>query len=291
MQHLINEHSALFFIYSVINKINCMKAELILKSDVIDIVFENKNKNYGAYELRKQYRKRLFKSILITIGIVIVFASLMSWKIPHKKGSISFLPEETVIHELELKKDIPKPKELPKQPVPKHLAEKQFVVPTITKTEMNVPDTKDLEKSIISKINKAGDDVGIGDVIPPIENVGNGKGTEIVEAKEDANIPLHDAQIMPQYPGGIEALRKFIQRNTQQPDDLEEGQHIIVIATFIVDASGNIINVEIEQKGRKDLDAEVIKVIKKMPQWIPGKQNGRFVPVYFRLPITFMPQD
>jgi protein TonB len=96
---------------------------------------------------------------------------------------------------------------------------------------------------------------------------------------------------MPQYPGGIEALKKFIQRNAQQPDDLEEGQRIVVVAQFVVDASGNIINIGIEQKGRKDLDMEVMKVIKKMPQWIPGKQNGRSVPVYFRLPVTFMPQE
>ena len=63
---------------------------------------------------------------------------------------------------------------------------------------------------------------------------------------------------------------------------------MVVIASFVVDAAGNIINIGIEQKARPDLDAEVMRVLKKMPVWEPGKQNGRNVPVFFRLPVTFI---
>jgi protein TonB len=269
-----------------------MKAELILQSDVLDIVFENKNKTYGAYELRKQYRRRLAKSILITIAVVIVFASLMSWKIPHKKGGVAFLPDDVTLHEYEMKKVEPKTAEPKKQSAPQHLEQKQFTAPIIVKSDStHVPDQKELEKSLISTINKSGNEAGIDDVTPPPSaSTGDGKEAEVKEIKEEV-FPIYDAQVMPQYPGGIEALKKFIQRNTQQPDDLEEGQRIVVVAKFVVDASGNISNIAIEQKGRKDLDMEVMKVIKKMPPWIPGKQNGRSVPVYFRLPVTFMPQE
>ena len=264
-----------------------MKAELILQSDVLDIVFENKNKSYGAYELRKQYRRRLFKSVSITIAVVILFASLMSWKIPRKKGGIAFLPDDVTLHEYAIKKVEPKTTEPKKQPSPQHPEQKQFTAPIIIKTDStNVPDQKSLDKSVISTINKAGSEAGIDDVTPPpSETSGNGNAVAAKEIKEEEVIPIYDAQVMPQYPGGIDALKKFIQRNTQQPDDLEEGQR------FVVDANGNITHIAIEQKGRKDLDMEVMKVIKKMPQWIPGKQNGRSVPVYFRLPITFMPQE
>jgi len=269
-----------------------MKAELILKSDMLDIVFENKNKDYGAYELRKQYRRRLLKSVSITVFVVIVIASLMSWKVPHKKGSIGFLPEDLVIHEIEIKKTEPPIKEPHKQLPPKQFAQVKNFPPAIVKDQpTDVHEQTDLEKKLISNIDKDGKEFGNDDVPPAVSSSGNGKTTEGITAKEVEDAPLVIAEQMPQYPGGIEALKKFIQRNTRQPDDLEEGQRIIVIAQFVVDAMGNITHIEISQKGRKDLDDEVIKVIKKMPQWIPGRQNGRLVPVYFRLPITFMPQE
>ncbi|HEX3025524.1 MAG TPA: hypothetical protein VHP12_09950, partial [Chitinophagaceae bacterium] len=73
-----------------------MKPELILQSDLIDIVFDNKNKEYGAYELRKQYNNRLQKSMLFTFLLVIIFAVLQSWKVPHRAGSLAFINFDSV---------------------------------------------------------------------------------------------------------------------------------------------------------------------------------------------------
>jgi protein TonB len=93
---------------------------------------------------------------------------------------------------------------------------------------------------------------------------------------------------MPEFPGGKEALIRFLQKNLQQPNDFEEGQKVTVIASFVVDKDGSITGINITQHGRNDLDNEVVRVIKKMPRWKPGLQNGRSVAVYYKVPVTFV---
>ncbi|MFX8922166.1 hypothetical protein ABTN04_18965, partial [Acinetobacter baumannii] len=86
--------------------------ELILQSDLLDILFENKNKAYGAYELRKQYDRRLIKSIGSTFLIVLVFALLQSWKIPHRYGTVrTFIPPDAHLTEVIIpREEHPEPK-------------------------------------------------------------------------------------------------------------------------------------------------------------------------------------
>ena len=93
---------------------------------------------------------------------------------------------------------------------------------------------------------------------------------------------------MPEYPGGIEALKKFMLKNLRQPDDLQPGEKILVMASFVVNKNGQIEQVKIINGGRTDLNKEVQRVINKMPFWKPGLQNGNTVAVYFNLPVTFI---
>ena len=81
---------------------------------------------------------------------------------------------------------------------------------------------------------------------------------------------------------------KFMIRNLKQPDDLQEGEKIIVMASFVVNKNGEIEKIKITNTGRTDLNKEVQRVINKMPLWKPGIQNGNAVAVYFNLPVTFM---
>ncbi|HCT22549.1 MAG TPA: hypothetical protein DIW54_04125, partial [Chitinophagaceae bacterium] len=108
---------------------------------------------------------------------------------------------------------------------------------------------------------------------------------------EDIPMILEKAEQMPEFPGGKEAMIRFLMRNLPQPDDIAEGEKLAVLARFVVDIDGHIINIEIENSGRKDLDQAVIRAIGKMPRWKPGMQNGRSVPVYFRLPVTFVSNE
>ena len=96
---------------------------------------------------------------------------------------------------------------------------------------------------------------------------------------------------MPAFPGGVNALVKFILKNIHQPDDLQAGESIKVIASFVVSKTGGIENIKIISSGRPDLDKEVTRIINKMPLWKPGLQNGKPVSVYFNLPVTFKSAD
>jgi len=96
---------------------------------------------------------------------------------------------------------------------------------------------------------------------------------------------------MPEFPGGLEALKKFLLKNIRQPDDLQPGERIVVLASFIVARNGGIEQMKIINSGRADLDKEVLRVIGKMPSWKPGVQNGHEVSVYFNLPVTFIGAD
>ena len=106
-----------------------MKPELILQSDVLDIVFENKNKAYGAYELRRHYHRRLNQSLLVTFLLVLVFAFLQSWKVPHRKGGFMIENFDSLkLVEMKLQPD--EPIEKPKEKIiqPKEVADIQLGV-------------------------------------------------------------------------------------------------------------------------------------------------------------------
>lgn len=112
---------------------------------------------------------------------------------------------------------------------------------------------------------------------------------EIVD-DELENEALDYAEVEPQFPGGEQAMAEFIQENIQYPEiDREMGNEGTVYASFVVDSKGNIRNVKIIKSvpGSVGLDAEVKRVIRLMPQWIPAKQNNENVSVRFTLPIKF----
>jgi protein TonB len=271
-----------------------MKPELILQSDVLDILFENKNKQYGAYELRKYYDRRLLKSICITISLVIILAVLQSWKVPHRKGGFILTGLDSVLLvDVVISKEIIKPKERVRAQ-PRKVATADYQSILVVKDKL-VKDTlltvEELTNKVISNKTVSGEDVGETEVIvAPAE--GNGNKTIIVEEKiEEDNIPMDKVDFMPEYPGGNEAFQKFMQRNLKQPEDMEEHQKVLVMAKFVVNKEGDITDIDIIKNGRKDLDEEVVRVIKKMPKWKPGIQNGRKVSVYFKLPVTFVSEN
>ena len=271
-----------------------MKAENILKSDVLDIIFQNKNKEYGAYQLRKYYPNRLKKSIGITFLLVLVFAGLQSWKTPKKHTSLIVETLEGVkLTEFELEKE--KPKEIEKiKAIKKPMAEVANFVPVIVKQPIDqttVPTTNEIDTAAIGSKTLAGTAstglVGVesGD---PKDKTGNTK-IDVADGKEpEDEMPTYNPSNMPEFPGGMAAMRNFMLKNLHQPDDIEEGQKIVIMAKFVVDKEGNISDIEIVQNGREDLDDEVKRVINKMPKWKPGLQNGIPVAVYYKMPVSFI---
>lgn len=276
-----------------------MKTDNILKTDLLDILFENKNKEYGAYELRKNYVNRVKKSLITTACLVLVFAGLQSWKTPKKTVNYEFGPLTEFNIEPYKNIEVEKP-EVKKERLntKKNVAEVINTTPIIvTKARVdNPPKTNEvLDTSAISSNNNSPNGMGNGSSSSINNSGGNGIGNSNLAGNTNTDngddLPTWSPSVMPEFEGGINALKEFMLRNLRQPDDLEPGERITILVKFIVDKSGNINNVEVVESGRNDLDAEVVRVVNKMPAWKPGLQNGQAISAYFKMPITFVNKD
>ncbi len=266
-----------------------MKPEVILKSDVLDIIFENRNKEYGAYALRKKYNHRLIQAMGGTFLLVGLFFLLQSMRpIETEQGAFIF-PGVTELAEVDLKDPLDKPKDPPRP------QQQQEQLRTITNTAPVItpeaPETTVAPQELVTNTNIGSAPAEGQEGIPGNPyNTSPGEATITAtpapaEPEFDAVTVREHADVMPAFNGDVV---KFMLRHLRQPDDLEQGERILVRVRFVVDAEGGITNIQVVQSGRRDLDEEVIRVVKKMPRWRPGMQGGRAVPVYFNMPVTFV---
>jgi protein TonB len=270
-----------------------MLPEKIMQSDLLDILFENRNKNYGAYTLRKFYYQRINFAISATIFLSACMCVIM---LLHHNKKIEYVTSFIIPPDAEI---ISIPPDKPIIPMPAHVQQVSHyrqvnTSPPIIASDdkpITMPTIADIDNSIISNVNTDGE-------TPPniINSPTSGSGNDQASTMRstpviDDNKPLISAEVMPEFPGGINALVKFIQKNVHQPDDLQAGDAIKVIASFVVSKTGTIENVKIISSGRADLAKEVMRIINKMPLWKPGLQNGKPVSVYFNLPVTFQSAD
>lgn len=263
-----------------------MLPENILQSDMLDIIFENRNKAYGAYHLRKNYSQRLKVALASMAGFVLVFSFLQLEIKPANKNIAAPVIDSLEVTPVQIAREkIIKPlvKIIPKKQ--KQFAAIKDPVPLIAKDNVKdtVPTNDDLNNARIGSQTIKGDPSITTQVIAP--SIGNGN---IVDQKSAEPKVVEIAEIMPQFPGGLDALRNFLMKNIKQPDDLNADETLVAKAKFVVGIDGNILGIEILQSARKDLDADVLRVLHKMPKWIPGMQNGKNVAVYFQLPVTFV---
>jgi protein TonB len=125
-----------------------------------------------------------------------------------------------------------------------------------------------------------------------------GSNTPDIEIKESVkppaivnkNVPV-SPEIPPQFPGGTNELIKFLKRNLNTPQQLEEGGEVAVRVRFIVNYNGELTGFDVIETGGKPFDNEVIRVLKKMPKWIPGKTSGENVSAHFIIPVIFRVSD
>ena len=218
-----------------------------------------------------------------------------------------FFPESSIVTkmisdpftEISISKvDESKPQELIKpkaaQPIKRQNSNHDRLYPKIVHNDQHTdppPTVDDLALKEIGPENKPGELAGN---IVPVSSNGNEKGNT-TETKTETTEPtkvFKTAEFMPEFPGGMEALQRFLGKNLRMPGrDLEPGTKIKVMAKFVVDENGNISAAQTVQSGGIEFDNEVLRVLKKMPKWKPGRQNGRNVSVYFYLPVTFLSQD
>lgn len=267
-----------------------MRTEQILSSDILDIVFDNRNKSYGAYDLRKFYGNRLAKALLLTFSLTGAAVLSVSF-LKKEKISRPQIPDivmvNTRVHTLEpveivAPKQKPAQKQTAKVPGQKHLSN---IV--ITKNEKEAtPLAKNLDSVAISnttQAGEAGEKLLVKGPEPGAENI----KAPTAPAAVDKITPMYTAEVMPKFPGGMGGLRKFLQKNLQNPQDLEEGQVISVKIKFVVGYDGKLKSFETIEDGGKAFNNEVIRVLKRMPEWEPGRSNGENVSVYYTIPVKF----
>lgn len=272
-----------------------MEANKILSSDILDILFEERNKEYGAYQLRKTYNKRILRALLITASIALLafLGSILANTI--NKGNNNTKVREVTLQDIkpeEEKKVIPPPPP-PKPPDPPKVEMKQFTPPKIVKDEevqKPPPEQEELKEAKIDVVNQE----GIKDLnIATPTQIDEGKKV-IEEKKEDPNQIFEKVEIEAKFPGGDAAWKRYLERNLSNFNPADNGAPAGTYTTyiqFVVDKDGNISDVKALTNYGYGMEDEAIKVIKKGPNWEPAIQNGRKVKAYRKQPITFVVQD
>lgn len=262
-----------------------MTSNEILKADVLDILFDNRNKQYGAYALRKNYNSRLSVALGISLSAALLLFVLLP--VNHSKKILAGInySDSVVLKIIDLPKDIkkiipPKPKEVVQQQV----RQKQFTTMIISKKETIIPppDIRDLISADISNKTLEGPPAtGITVVQSPVvSNGGSSEQKTVSEFKPD--------QKEPEFPGGAEAWVKFLRKNLVAPEEIEAGEKKTVLIRFFVATDGAVTGFEVLQSAGRSFDNEVIRVLRKMPKWRPAIQNGQPVEKAFTQPVTFV---
>lgn len=271
-----------------------MEANKILSADVLDLIFENRNKDYGAYELRKTYNRRITKALIITasIAFLALIGSILASSLDNSKAKKVKMQEINLADiKQEEKKIIPPPPPPPPPKVePPKVEMKQFTPPVIKKDEEVTkppPPVEELKEAKIDVINQEGiKDLNIQ--APVVVD----QGKQIVEVKkdDDENKIFDKVEIEAKFPGGDSKWRQYLERNldpnTPVDNGAPEGTYTVVVQ-FVVDKEGNISDVRPLTKHGYGMEDEAMKVIKKGPKWDPAVQNGRQVKAYRKQPITF----
>ena len=264
-----------------------MTSHEILKADVLDILFDNRNKMYGAYELRKNYNNRMGIALGLTLSVV--FCALFFLNSPPEKSRIvEHHPERKTVTTIDIPKTPAKP-EMPQKPMAstpvkqKNFVDRFKLVPDDVKTD--VPTQTELITSVIS--NKDVEGPALTDQVQPA--VAGNSGTE-TGTKPEPKPDLSPTRITKaaEFPGGQSAWMAFLSKHLRTPDELNAGEKRTVLVRFTVSAEGSISNFEIIRSGGDAFDNEVIRVLKKMPKWKPAFQNSHNVSVIFTQPVTFM---
>lgn len=271
-------------------------ANKILQTDALDLLFEGRNKEYGAYELRTNYKKRLTISVGTMLALCGCLVLLNSFTGRAGKKPDMYVVTDTFLDDFKPEEKKPEPPQV-EPPKPKQQIQTiQFTRPKITNDDVKPEDTpppiEDMQDVKIGTANIDGDkDLGI--VAPP-NNDGVDKGiiAEPEKKQKEPDIYLI-VQIESEYPGGMSAWLRYLNRTLPKyyTDDLIE-QEIQgrVVVQFVVDTEGNVSDVH-GIEGPKALTEAAEKVIRMSGKWTPAVQNGHKVKSYKRQSIVFQLQQ
>ena len=268
----------------------------------VEMVFAGKNKEYGAYQLRKGTSGRNIKALLILVIAAALVGGFLAWKVIEQKQAEE---QQAYMEAMELaklqqqakkeekKKEQVKPKIEPKKEIPVARETQKFTAPVIKKDELVK------EENQVKQMDKLDEKVAVG-----TENK-EGTKSRLAEAvrsdiavaapppppapkPEVSNKVFDVVEEMPHFPGGPAALQAFLSSNTKYPVVAQEnGVQGRVIVSFVVERDGSITDVRVVRSVDPSLDREASRVVRSMPRWSPGKQNGSTVRVKYTVPVVF----
>ena len=273
-----------------------MDAQKILGADLLDILFEDRNKEYGAYDLRKTYPRRLIKALASTAAILVLL--LIGYFLSNRdKGPQrqALVVNDMQLEQVEEKKNDPPPPPPPKPPPPR-VEMVRFTPPRIVKEDVRPdekpPDQDKVDDTKIGAVNQEGvKDEGLTG--PPVTDAGRGVVEAPKKPDDDPDHIFRTVEIESQYPGGMPAWQRYLNKNLHYPEEAQNNEiQGAVMVQFIVDRDGNVSDVQAisgpEQGGLRE---EAVRVIRKSGKWTPAIQNGRQVKSYKKQPVTFRMND
>ncbi|GGK66422.1 energy transducer TonB [Rufibacter glacialis] len=261
-----------------------------------DYVFEGRNKAYGAYVLRKLYHRHLSQAVLYAITLFVIAFSLPSVvdKLFGKKDLAGIAPKKKVSDWVTV--NLPKVEEIkeaeavapaaakPSGPTVKNVAIK--VVEETKAVVEEIPSQDQLRHAASGTVTSEGSGEGNVDNPEPAGGSGTGAGTGSGAESTPAPAYFISVEQMPQFEGGLSKLMEFVGKNLRYPNAAQaNGVEGTVVLSFVVGATGDITDIQVLKGLGYGTEEEAIRVMKKVPRWKPGMQNGRAVPVRMTLPI------
>ena len=269
----------------------------------VDMVFAGKNKEYGAYQLRKGTSGRNIKSLLILVIAAALVGGFLAWKVIEQKQAeeqqaymeameLAKLQEQAKKEEKKKPEKV-QPKIEAKKEIPVARETQKFTAPVIKKDELVK------EENQVKQMDKLDDKVAVG-----TENKEGVKDRTVEAVRNDIAVavppppPAPKPEVatkvfdvveeMPSFPGGQGALMSYLASNIKYPVVAQEnGVQGRVIVSFVVERDGSISDVKVARSVDPSLDREAQRVVKSMPKWKPGKQNGSAVRVKYTVPVVF----
>ncbi len=264
--------------------------------DWVEMVFEGRNKEYGAYRLRKNAGKRnMYSLITIFIAALAIWACIGLVKFVEsrtKKVAVTSVAELSALNQPKKKAEVKQKQvkiEQPEKVVERVKSSVKFTAPVIKKDEEVKPEdelkTQDElmnTKTAIGALDVKGNDDANGEVLKIKEAVAQ------PEPKPEPEKVFDVVEQMPSFPGGPQALMQWLSENVRYPVVAQEnGVQGRVVVSFVVERDGSITDVKVVRSVDPSLDKEAARVVKSMPRWIPGKQNGQAVRVKYNVPVAF----
>jgi protein TonB len=269
-----------------------MKTNHLPQADFLDILFEHRNKSYGAYALRRQYPEHLFKALCVGLSFAGAFIFFMSFNRNNQLNNIPFISVADTL----IVTPIPPPEEtlppLPEQPsgpAPTQNTIKDIVpviVPNETLIEDTVPTVDERAQNALGREN-------IHIEGPGVETNTSGKNVNPVPETPPHETPeifeLNIVQEPASFPGGNKALLRFMENNIRDPrnEGDDPGLTVKVQVKFVVGKDGQPNNFTVIGSGGEKFDKEVIRVLKKMPKWKPARHHNQEVAMFFIMPVSF----